>query len=814
SAALAISMAGSVATSLLPTMQTITYAEQSSSGDYKDPVDSWTPTNNRANEFDLNAVKTVESNMCLYCGEIRLFDVFRVPEYTSNGDSAADRGALYTNGDKALGSDVYGKYTTDLGDIDDPTPTENSKFTQHHWTKSYCPKCHKYNTNLGYSAKWDGTEHESPNGTHCAASDENLYVLNVCDSNFFSANSSTQFTNDEIEAFEDYHTIARKKGQYCMMCKGSPAVREAEIKEDHSFNYVTDSEVGNHRFKLDGVCEVCGWEETDTVVAKTVVADYYGKVDGQSHTVQLADYSDSGVSTSIKYGTTQNNVTSLTAPSFSEAGTYDVWYNIKYTYTPKGRASTTSFEDNGCAKVILYNDTYNSGNAELEGVHTHDFEYRSTVLPTSTTLGYEIWQCSGCGEIERRNEVATTPEDTHNMVYKYRVDASCTGEGYEVWQCANCGTIEQRAYKAKTSHNMQFAWKVDGSCTDLGYDVYQCSDCGKQEKRNYTNASGHNYEKTVLREATCDETGIILAICSKCKDSYTEEVPVNPNNHVNLKTVEDPAATCEKGGKSYNRCDACGYSVLVDVEDALGHTWNTLYTVAPTCTEGGYTVEQCAACKNIRNVNHTEATGHAWSEKGIVISDATCAADGLKEYLCDNCGDRKYEAISAAGHTPGAEATCTEPQTCTVCGTILKLPTGHHDYEAVVTAPTCTAMGFTTYTCADGDHTYVADYTDKIDHTYAAEVHAPTCTELGYTTYTCTACGDTHNSDYVEVIPHSYAEEVVAPTCTGMGYTIYTCTVCGDSYKGSYTDILPHNYNKQVIPPTCVDCLWRHTKII
>ena len=40
---------------------------------------------------------------------------------------------------------------------------------------------------------------------------------------------------------------------------------------------------------------------------------------------------------------------------------------------------------------------------------------------------------------------------------------------------------------------------------------------------------------------------------------------------------------------------------------------------------------------------------------------------------------------------------------------------GMHVHEAVVTAPTCTEQGYTTYTCACGD-TYVADYVDATGH--------------------------------------------------------------------------------------------------
>lgn len=55
---------------------------------------------------------------------------------------------------------------------------------------------------------------------------------------------------------------------------------------------------------------------------------------------------------------------------------------------------------------------------------------------------------------------------------------------------------------------------------------------------------------------------------------------------------------------------------------------------------------------------------------------------------------------SATGHTPGTAATCTEPQTCEKCGTVLELPKGHSYSEAVI-APTCTAMGYSVFECTE-----------------------------------------------------------------------------------------------------------------
>ncbi len=73
-----------------------------------------------------------------------------------------------------------------------------------------------------------------------------------------------------------------------------------------------------------------------------------------------------------------------------------------------------------------------------------------------------------------------------------------------------------------------------------------------------------------------------------------------------------------------------------------------------------------------------------------------------------------------------------------------------HSYKDVVTAPTCTAKGYTTHTCACGD-SYVDTYTDALGHAWdSGKVTKPaTETEDGVKTFTCTRCGEAKT----EVIP-------------------------------------------------------------
>lgn len=66
------------------------------------------------------------------------------------------------------------------------------------------------------------------------------------------------------------------------------------------------------------------------------------------------------------------------------------------------------------------------------------------------------------------------------------------------------------------------------------------------------------------------------------------------------------------------------------------------------------------------------------------------------------------------------DATCTAPKTCKLCGET-EGEALEHSYNAVVIAPSCTAGGYTTYTCSCGE-SYVGDETAALEHTYGEGV--------------------------------------------------------------------------------------------
>ena len=126
-----------------------------------------------------------------------------------------------------------------------------------------------------------------------------------------------------------------------------------------------------------------------------------------------------------------------------------------------------------------------------------------------------------------------------------------------------------------------------------------------------------------------------------------------------------------------------------------------------------------------------------------------------------------------------------------------------HSYSTSVTAPTCTAGGYTTYTCACGD-SYQGNQTAATGHNYSSTVVESTCTASGYTVYTCTVCGYSYQDNVTAETGHSYTSTVVAPTCTATGYTLYRCSACGHSYRGNTVPKTGHDgVVLKVVEATC-----------
>ncbi|MBO4420021.1 MAG: InlB B-repeat-containing protein, partial [Oscillospiraceae bacterium] len=339
-----------------------------------------------------------------------------------------------------------------------------------------------------------------------------------------------------------------------------------------------------------------------------------------------------------------------------------------------------------------------------------------------------------------------------------------------------------------------------------------------------------------------------------------EEILADELKYFNVTQVE---------GGWYLGDEVNGWLYTPDNQTNLTIRYNTAFMTAFTLTtyEGHLALQHTVSYNdNVFYVNcGTNLTGALTNKWRMVNANNMSGISTLNIYKLNEGGAAlaRYTTMLHS-HTPGdpvventAAATCTEAGGydtvvyCSVCGVELSrehtvVPALGHDYQAVVTEPTCTAGGFTTYTCSRCGDSYTGDETAALGHDYQAVVTEPTCTAGGYTTHSCSRCGDTYTDsetdplghDYgdwtvttvptcteagvetrtcsrcdaaetrpVEALGHDYNAVVTEPTCTEGGFTTYTCSRCGDSYTGDETEPLGHDFGDWTVTtaPSCTE---------
>ena len=170
------------------------------------------------------------------------------------------------------------------------------------------------------------------------------------------------------------------------------------------------------------------------------------------------------------------------------------------------------------------------------------------------------------------------------------------------------------------------------------------------------------------------------------------------------------------------------------------------------------------------------------------------------------------QAVAPGHETPGS----TEAWHCSVCNYTVASTTvgaaGHTWDAGVVTPATCTAQGYTTYTCTAGDGgTMVSNYTDPDPNNHTAVVTdaavPATCTSKGLTEGShCEACGaivDAQTETPINPKNHTNVvkDDAVDPTCTDPGRTEGShCADCGTVIVAQKTiEALGHAWDAGVI---------------
>lgn len=293
-------------------------------------------------------------------------------------------------------------------------------------------------------------------------------------------------------------------------------------------------------------------------------------------------------------------------------------------------------------------------------------------------------------------------------------------------KCLGCGEIIAKGETISWGTHVWSDWKHDADKHWKECTVEGCTE--KNEEAAHQPEAG---TPNCVSSATCQVCGYVVA-------------KSNPDIHTKIVKVEAKAATCtEDGIIAHYKCTGCG-KLFSDEAGATGiaakdvvipaaHKLTPVAEKPSTCRVNGTgAYNKCEVCgkmfdkdtnKEITAVPVLELAAHTWDD----VWHANSTGHYHECTVCGIAGD-------VTAHTPGAEATETTAQTCTVCGYIIKPATSHKEHTKGNLMSDATSHWYACTGCSEqlekANHTVTSWTVDK----------AATTTEEGLRHGNCSVC--------------------------------------------------------------------------
>ena len=299
----------------------------------------------------------------------------------------------------------------------------------------------------------------------------------------------------------------------------------------------------------------------------------------------------------------------------------------------------------------------------------HDYEGAVTVA-TCTEGGYTVFTCTRCGDTYTDDETAATGHQYGAPVYVWTDDyASCTATAVCAFDASHIVTETV----ATTSVSVPSECTSAGSATyTADFDNELFADQTKTIASGLADHTPGEAEKENIVAPTCVTEGSYEEVikCSVCGAEISRTtITTDKEAHTPGEAVRenDFAPTCSKSG-SYDEvvyCTVCSQEIsrtayIVAMTDHTPAEAVRENVVPPTCVStGSYDdVVYCSVCGteiSRKSVQATEKGEHKWG-KGVITKSPTTKQEGLMEYTCEVCKEKRTETLSKV-KTGSSEAT-------------------------------------------------------------------------------------------------------------------------------------------------------------
>lgn len=432
-------------------------------------------------------------------------------------------------------------------------------------------------------------------------------------------------------------------------------------------------------------------------------------------------------------------------------------------------------------------------------VQCNSVEYLSPLVKSSYPANCTIQVSANTTYIKSLPCSEKTDADSVN------VEIASKGAQYQAIRLVN-NTAGNLWYKV-TAKNGSTGYMYAGDTTYVSQNISDIKGSGITVPTNHT--VGTSYVLTGKVISTYNQlTGVSAYVYAGNSEQGTKETGASA-------TVS--GYTYSLGGSTIDSNTKFGSLSVGTHTYVVSATYKNYY--AKSATTLGTNSGTTTVYKSTFSVVNATSCSHSYSYK--VTTTPTTSAAGKLTGTCSKCSGTTTVTLPKL-NTTNYSYSVTKAATCTAAGTgkytwktttygtfyfnVSIAATGHdYSYKSTIIPPTCTAQGFTIFTCHCGDNS-MGNYTAPTAHNYYSYITQPTCTEQGYTTYVCMDCDKSYKADYTSMLPHSYDSWYVSrdPSISEEGVLRAQCHRCSNSSIVTLPKLDTVNYTYvEVYAATC-----------